>query len=149
MSSSNLVLNTAEQKDHAGPVISLVARPVTLERIARSESQPSLGDQTIFTNDVYRDEEKVGFDGGVCTIVRIDDELGPIINCNVTLSLPEGTITAQVMKDDVIPPPPFHSAITGGTGAYQGARGQIYIDPNSPEVHFYTVYLEPEQAAVQ
>ncbi len=122
-------------------VIKLVARPVRREVYKNGEADANLGDRSVFTHELSRDGEVVGFDGGTCTVVRIDDGRSYIV-CNVSMSLPDGTIAFQTFVEEVFPPPPFFAAVTGGTGAYRGARGEMHIDPASPETHFYTLYLD-------
>jgi hypothetical protein len=124
-----------------GEVIKLVARPVRREVFKNGDADVSLGDRSVFTHDLYIDDEKIGFDGGVCTVVRLD-EAGPYILCNVSMQLRDGSLTFQTFINEVFPPPPFYTAITGGTGAYRGAHGEMHIDPASPDTHFYTIYLD-------
>lgn len=52
------------------------------------------------------------------------------MQCLVTLALPEGQITLQGVRLASVRqpgPPRFTLAITGGTGAYQTAHGQVRI----------------------
>lgn len=122
-------------------IIKLIARPVRREVYKNGADEVNLGDRSVFTHELSLDGETVGFDGGTCTVVRLDDGHSHIV-CNVSMSLPEGTIAFQTFVEEVFPPPPFFAAITGGTGAYRGARGEMHIDPASPETHFYTLYLD-------
>ncbi|MEV4511724.1 hypothetical protein AB0K00_22465 [Dactylosporangium sp. NPDC049525] len=122
-------------------VVKYVARPVRREVFKNGDAEVNLGDRSVFTHDLFVDDEKVGFDGGVCTVVRLEDGASYIL-CNVTMQLPDGTIAFQTFLDEKFPPPPFFTAITGGTGAYKGASGEMHIDPASPDTHFYTVYLD-------
>lgn len=121
-------------------VVRYVARPVVREVYRNGDAEVNLGDRSVFTHDLYLDDEKVGFDGGVCTVVRLQDGASYIL-CNVSMNLPDGTIAFQTFLDEKFPPPPFFTAIVGGTGAYQGVRGEMHIDPASPDTHFYTLYL--------
>lgn len=124
-------------------VIKLVARPIRREVF--SDGEPGLGDRSVFTHELSKDGEVVGFDGGVCTVVRTEDG-APYILCNVSMNLPGGTITFQTFIEEKFPPPPFYTAITGGTGRYRGARGEMHIDPASPDTHFYTIQLDAVDA---
>lgn len=117
-------------------VIKLVARPIRREVFGEE-----LGDRSVFTHELSLDGEVVGFDGGACTVVRTEGGERWIL-CNVSMKLPEGTIMFQTFIEEKFPPPPFYTAITGGTGAYRGARGEMHIDPASPDTHFYTIYLD-------
>ncbi len=123
-------------------VIRLDVTPAKIEPRDTDPPGPSLGDQVIFTNDFRQNGTEVGYDGGVCTVVRLDPE--PIINCNVSMSLPGGLITAQTMRPAEPSPDPFVAAVNGGTGKYRDARGQIDIDPSDPAVHRFTVSLEKQ-----
>ena len=122
-------------------VIKLVARPVRREVYKNGEEDVNLGDRSVFTHELSLDGEVVGFDGGVCTVVRLEDDHSYIV-CDVSMNLPDGTIAFQTFVEEVFPPPPFFAAVTGGTGSYRGARGEMHIDPASPETHFYTLYLD-------
>lgn len=129
-------MSVTEQK-----VIKLVARPVQREVYKNGEEEVNRGDRSVFTHELSLDGEVVGFDGGVCTVVRLEDGHSYIV-CNVSMNLPEGTIAFQTFVEEVFPPPPFFAAITGGTGRYRGVSGEMHIDPASPETHFYTLYLD-------
>lgn len=122
-------------------VIKLVAQPKHREVHANGEAEVNLGDRSVFTHELFRDGERVGFDGGVCHIVRLDDDAHYIL-CNVSMHLPEGTLTFQTFIQEQFPPPPFYASVTGGNGAYRGARGEMHIDPASPDTHYYTIYLD-------
>jgi hypothetical protein len=94
----------------------------------------SLGDQQVFSDDVFAKKggAKLGFDAGVCTIVRVTDPktFAGTAQCVVTVSLAEGQIAAQglvtFVGDEL--PAPFDIAITGGTGAYKDAGGQVTVE---------------------
>lgn len=124
-----------------GKVIKLVARPVRREVFKNGDAEVNVGDRSVFTHDLFLDDEKVGFDGGLCTVVRVDPD-GYYIMCNVSMFLPDGTIAFQTFVQETFPPPPFYAAVTGGTGAYKNACGEMNIDPASPDTHFYTIYLD-------
>jgi allene oxide cyclase-like protein len=111
-------------------VIHLVAKTV---QESGFEAEPVLGDQFTFSDDLFRDDEKVGIDGGVGTLVRIDEKAreatGQVV---VTFRLDdEGQITAQGLvtftedeeENDLI----ATLAITGGTGEFRAARGEIEV----------------------
>jgi hypothetical protein len=84
--------------------------------LTASTAELSLGDRFILSDDVLLNGESVGHNGGVCTVTDLAGEL----ICNVTWSLPGGTISTQFLNT---PPPDKLFAITGGTGQYAGARG--------------------------
>ncbi len=121
--------------------VKLVAKPLVREVFKNGDAEVNLGDRSVFTHQVLRDGEAIGFDGGSCTVVRIEEDGGYYILCNVSMMLDEGTLSFQTFVKEVFPPPPFYAAITGGTGAFAGAQGEMHIDPASPDTHFYTIYL--------
>jgi hypothetical protein len=95
----------------------------------------SVGDEDVFTADFYVGDEKVGFDGGVCKLVR----LPAVYHCIATNSFAKGDLTAQFLAD-YTQSAPGHFAITGGTGAYRGASGEVtnvdHPDPQRDDVTF-------------
>ncbi|HEX6074389.1 MAG TPA: hypothetical protein VFZ32_03880 [Micromonosporaceae bacterium] len=103
---------------------------------------PSIGDQTIFSNFLYKNGERVGYDAIVCNVVRMNPER--TILCDISVSLPDGVLYMSLLRVEPLPPPPtpFYSAIVGGSGGYVGASGQAYIDPSSNVAHTLTIYLE-------
>jgi hypothetical protein len=51
------------------------------------------------------------------------------VQCFNTTSLPGGQITAQgIVTSEQIEQVPFQQAVTGGTGVYEGVRGQLTVD---------------------
>jgi hypothetical protein len=80
----------------------------------------SIGDEAVFNGDFYVGSTKVGTDGGVCTLVELDF----IYHCVATNSFAEGDLTVQFLAD-FSRTAPGHFAITGGTGAYRGAGGEV------------------------
>jgi hypothetical protein len=89
----------------------------------------SVGDEDVFTADFYVGDEKVGFDGGVCKLVR----LPAIYHCIATNSFAKGDLTVQYLAD-FTQSAPGHFAITGGTGAYRGASGEVtFVDHPDPQ----------------
>ena len=90
---------------------------------------PSTGDQQIITMDVFRGEKRVGESHVVCTVVRAD-----IVQCDNITSLPGGQIAAMgVVTSAQEETSPFVQAITGGTGAYRNAHGQLTVSEAGPE----------------
>ena len=64
--------------------------------------------------------DDTGFDRGVCTIVG-----KPQILCTIQVQLSKGTLTVQGMLPERANKTPV--AVTGGTGAYNGARGTALV----------------------
>jgi hypothetical protein len=89
----------------------------------------SIGDEDVFTADFYSGDTKVGLDGGVCKLVRQP----AFYHCIATNSFAEGDLTVQFLAD-FTQTAPGHFAITGGTGAYRGATGEVtYVDNPDPQ----------------
>jgi hypothetical protein len=86
----------------------------------------SVGDQDVFNGKFFVGNTQVGTDGGTCTLV----ELPSIYNCVTTNSFDKGELTVQFIGD-FSSTAPGHFAITGGTGAYRGASGEVkYVAKN-------------------
>jgi Dirigent-like protein len=92
------------------------------------QSDPSKGDVTVFRDELRRSGKVVGHDGGACTITALDPTAPPSaqlqLTCNVTFQIPGGTITTQGLATNA-PVKPL--VITGGTGAYLGAKGEVTL----------------------
>ena len=89
------------------------------------DRKPRQGDRFGFGSTVTGDD--TGIDRGVCTAIGKNQAL-----CNVEERLAKGTLSAQglVSLSGRANKTPF--AITGGTGAYDGARGTALVtDVNS------------------
>ena len=89
------------------------------------DRKPRQGDRFGFGSTVTGDD--TGVDRGVCTVIGTTQAL-----CNVQERLAKGTLSAQglVSLSGRSNKTPF--AITGGTGAYDGARGTALVtDVNS------------------
>jgi hypothetical protein len=89
----------------------------------------TVGDEIVFAADFYVGERKVGTDGGDCKLVR----LPAIYHCVATNSFAKGDLTAQFLAD-FTRTAPGHFAITGGTGKYRGASGEVtFVDNPDPQ----------------
>jgi hypothetical protein len=85
------------------------------------EPNLSLGDYTVFHDQLFSHGERVGDEGGTCPIVDVDQGL---IHCTGTIRLSGGQITYQGLTTTA---PTKHLAITGGTGRYQDVSGQATL----------------------
>ena len=130
----------ADDRDHV-QTIQLTATSFANQDIDVGPSGLSLGDYFVATEDLFRQGKKVGTDHAVCTLTRLVPRTGTpkrfAVQCVATLLLPEGQITVQGVRTGSLSaqePPRFTLAITGGTGAYKTARGQVRIvDINATE----------------
>ena len=103
-------------------VINLLAEhnPVTAE-LDLGDPGFSVGDQTVFSDTMTRNGRAVGQHGGFCQVVSETH-----FNCLTTMQLPGGQITLQALLDGSVP---ATAAITGGTGAYSHAHGEMRFEP--------------------
>lgn len=103
-----------------------------------------VGDQVLITERLFRNGRKYGFSATMCTQVG-----GPVNPtpanpstqlCTGVYSLRDGEVTWEntLATTRQGTPPPWKTAITGGTGAYANARGYILVDGTK---HNYMVYL--------
>jgi hypothetical protein len=82
---------------------------------------PSLGDYVIFHDLLLSHGKQVGDEGGTCPIV---DATEGLIHCTGTMRLPGGQIAFQGLTTAA---PTKELAVTGGTGRYQGAGGEVTL----------------------
>jgi hypothetical protein len=114
-------------------VIRVLATTVQEADLDLGAQGDSLGDQFIFSDDLSRRGEKVGIDGGHCTLMRLEPRVSATLQCLVTADLPRGQITAQglITFTEETEGEPFRIAITGGTGRYKEAHGYVKVDQES------------------
>jgi hypothetical protein len=123
-------LSPASAHQHHGRDVKLTTKTLDEAQVDAGKPGPSLGDSNVITEDAYRDGEKVGTSDLTCTVVRVDLARHFFAaECFNTTVLPGGQITAQgYVTSDQVEKLPFKQAITGGTGAYRGARGELTVD---------------------
>jgi hypothetical protein len=87
----------------------------------------SLGDQVVFSEKLLSGTTEVGHEGAVCTAVSVQRNE---YLCVATFSFRDGQISAQglVLFGN---PAPYAAPITGGSGKYQGAAGELRVTPIS------------------
>ncbi len=107
---------------HQGATFTVVERAVTDTTADTGPVGDSLGDVLAFANPVYNaaNTTKVGSDNGSC----IRTAVGAAYECTWTTTLPGGSLVVTGpfydTKDSIL-------AITGGTGKYEGADGQMRL----------------------
>lgn len=134
------MLSASQASGASVEVLRLVAIEVDSTFLNLGDPGFSLGDQVVFTNDLFKRGTKVGKDGGTCTLVRLAEDGSASFQCLGTNELPDGQITVQGMvtygPGEEIKEDPFLLAITGGTGAYKTAHGQVrVIEVSSQKLH--------------
>lgn len=123
----------------AKTVLHLVERAETDAVLDLGTKDDSVGDLLTFANRVFDQQNKaeVGSDQGYCVRVIA----GTAWECWWTLSLADGQITVEgpfLDKGDSV------LAITGGTGKYSTARGQMKLHARNPEGTEYDFVYEIE-----
>jgi hypothetical protein len=95
----------------------------------------SAGDQQIITMDVFAGSKRVGESHVVCSTVRVDPTTkASIAQCDNVTSIPGGQIVATgLVTSAQEEQSPFIQAITGGTGAYRNAHGQLTVSEAGPQ----------------
>jgi hypothetical protein len=118
---------TSEQVRHGVQSIKLTSTTAQENYLdAAPTGELSVGDSLVFSEDLFKGTKRIGDAGGRCTTVRIDGAAA-VAECTETFRLPDGQIVAQGLVTfdpaggDVAPT----WAITGGTGAYRMARGDV------------------------
>jgi hypothetical protein len=133
-SASSSPTSSSAADDNEVEVLRVTAAVVSeafLDLDGSGEDNVTLGDQAVFTSNLFRNGKRIGLDGGFCTLVR----LPALFQCVGTNSLPGGQLTVQGLLDygpDFANQGPFHLAITGGTGRYKTAHGHVRLIDRAP-----------------
>ncbi|MBL1120057.1 hypothetical protein JK364_48360 [Streptomyces sp. 110] len=123
-------------------VFQLTARPTQTNSVDVDPPGNSQGDELIVTGDLFRSNATVGRFDEVCTVTRTAPMDTSDLQCQITLSLPEGQITVQgVFTITSAGPGDITLAITGGTGRYRTAHGYIHAVNTSNTETQLTVHL--------
>jgi len=122
----------------AGERLQLVEHPVNETTLDLGAKGDSVGDLLTFANPVFdaANKTQVGTDQGFCVRVVV----GKSWECVWTMILKDGLITVEG---------PFSDSgdslfvVTGGTGKYAGAKGQMKLHsrPDKPEAYDFTYEL--------
>jgi hypothetical protein len=104
---------------HGGRTITVVEHATT-DAVTNGTGGDDVGNVLTFANEVFNraDTQKAGTDQGSCIRMVV----GESWECSFTTFLPKGQITVEgpfYDTDDSV------LAITGGTGAYRNARGEM------------------------
>lgn len=107
-----------------GGTFTVVERALTDTTADTGPAGDSLGDVLAFANPIFdkRNTHKVGTDNGSC----IRTAVGVSYECSWTTSLRGGSI---VVSGPFLDAGDSTFAVTGGTGAYRGASGQMRLHP--------------------
>jgi hypothetical protein len=132
--------------DSRTTTIHFIARTIDSARLDLGAQGLSLGDQAVFTDNLFQDGRRVGEGHGVCTITRITGTAPSRMltsECLITGMLPRGQITIQgrLPSTEQGIQPPHALAVNGGTGAYRTARGEVRVRQISSIENDITVRL--------
>ncbi|MDA0166020.1 hypothetical protein OM076_37495 [Solirubrobacter ginsenosidimutans] len=128
-----------------GKTLRLVAVQKQQQFIDLAPTGPSLGDQLVFSDTVYRNGREAGTDGAVCSITQIVPPYTvATYQCVATIRLRNGQITVQGLNEfqGQGDPGPFRFAITGGTGTYSGASGEVVVRYDKAGKGHYTLRFD-------
>lgn len=136
--------STSAGQDDERRTIRVIAVFTEFAEIDEGASGLSLGDVVVFSGHLTRrDGTRVGRYGAVCTFVSTANPERVEAQCPTTATLPGGQITTQgvVVNRSLNVTLP----ITGGSGQFQGAGGQVVqrdlSTPTQPQVEL-TFHLE-------
>ena len=125
----------------ASQIIVLVARQVSATLVpvpGQTGHQLVPGDQLVFTESLTLDGASYGHDAIHCVIVTAADAV-----CVGAFELPGGQLTIAGDVGNVNSHGSKTVAVTGGTGRYQAARGQLTVKDRSDTVSVDTFQLIP------
>lgn len=117
--------------------ITVIEQATNNSFVDNNEEGDSVGDLLIFENSIYDAGYKnvIGYDSGSCIRIAV----GEAWECTWTTSFEDGEIMVQGsfydQGDSVL-------AITGGTGAYIGAVGELWVHPRKDDGTEYDFEFE-------
>lgn len=99
---------------------------------------PGAGDAQVFLNELRRDGRRIGEEAGSCQLALFTDTR-LVVACTSTARFTDGsslTLQGMVVENPSQGPAGLRWAITGGTGRYRGARGEVSgrFIPNTNDV---------------
>jgi hypothetical protein len=105
--------------------------------VAPKGPEPSLGDSFVLSENLLRDGHQVGISGVVCTFVRLQHPPSAV-ECVITARLGSDQLTVQGLSFDQ---PRNVFAITGGTGRWRNAGGQVVVRDVSETESDITLFI--------
>jgi len=136
-----------QRRDGRDDVISLFSSTVQFKQLDLGDIGFSLGDEIVLSDDLRtaKGGASIGSDGGVCTVVRVDNAATATgtLQCPVTLSLRDGQLftvglvhlaNGGLTGTQVV-------AVSGGTGAFRAAQGELALEFLTPTETKYTITL--------
>jgi hypothetical protein len=105
--------------------------------VAPTGQAPSLGDSFVLSENLLRDGRRVGVSGVVCTFVRLAHPPSAL-QCVITARIGSDQLTIQGLGFDQ---PRNVFAITGGTGRWRNAGGQVVVRDVSDTESAITLFI--------
>jgi hypothetical protein len=135
-----IALPAAGSTDHAAQhqTIRVTAVDTELKLLDLGGTGFALGNEIVFSQNLLQGTTQTGHAGAVCTEVSVARQEA---QCIATYSFPGGQITGQAL---IIlgSTAPYDGSITGGTGKYEGAKGELHVQNVSPTEGILTFHLE-------
>ena len=123
-----------ESDDRKVEVVKLESKILKGADLNLGDEAFGLGDRVALQQGLWQDGKSVGELGVDCVVIDLDGQTGVTMQCLATASLPDGQIAGQGLigftADEV---QRFSLAVTGGTGDYRTARGEIRVEERSDE----------------
>ena len=133
LAAASVGLASASSSQGGGRPFTVFAKTVQFAAIDLGDPGASLGDEAVFSDDLLteRGGEKVGTDGGVCTLVRRDEaSRSATVQCVVTFSFEGGQIATQALltQHDGHFSGTEVGPVTGGSGEFRSATGEVAVE---------------------
>ena len=90
----------------------------------------------VFTSQLLKGDTEVGHQAGVSTVTSVARAEA---QCVATYVFRGGQITGQALR--LGDPAPYAGSVTGGSGTYQGAEGEVRVQPVSGTTGILTFHL--------
>lgn len=107
--------------------VRVVAVITEVNQVDAAPAGESLGDQIVFSSKLLKGAREVGHQGAVCTTVSLARHEA---ECIATYAFRDGQITGQALVK-LGDRTPYAVPVTGGSGRYAGARGEVHVRPVS------------------
>jgi hypothetical protein len=136
--------NRSTDADHRKVVVLDLAGHIDVITAPEPEDV-SVGDQFIVRSTLFHKGSPVGEESNVCAITRGEPGTAVTLYCSGVDSLPAGQIVWQGTIDygpnEAPKAAPYFFAITGGTGKYRTAHGEIRVQELTTEEFRYSMRI--------
>jgi hypothetical protein len=130
-------LGSSGDDDDGRQVIRVVSITTEEEFLDFGAEDFSLGDEFVFSAELRKGGKEVGTFGAVCTITSLERQQA---QCVATASFTDGQITVQGLLTGE--PETFVLPVTGGSGEFKGADGEVHVRQVSDTREILTFRLE-------